>query len=306
MDGEKKNNPKTKMLQYQDRLPFWDDDFYEQANPLLRSAVFACTGTREHYAEYTPVRVIGDGEILYRGHRLNTFDEDVFLQLLHYMRGQPLTAPLVLDRKQLLTDLGYTPGGTAYRLLDASLNRLDSAKMKITSGAALKKLCLLLARPDLVRSSNPEFAAILSKNFQKLTHEIIDALEHGHDFFLTVGFIQNNAGSSAGRLVINIDPLNILLYDGINTTRISRHERRLLSSAEKKLHAFVMSHSKGVYDMNIETYHEMMGSQDKNMRKFKMNLRKYLATMERLKRIEPGWEITRDNKVIGVKPKPYE
>lgn len=304
--GLPKRTQYSKLLQYQDRLPFWDESYYEQANPLTRSGVFSISQIKKHYDDYTPIRVVGEGNIFYRGYRLNTFDEDVFLQLLHYMRGQTLLRPIITTKKQLLSDLGYNDGGKNYKNLMKSLDRLDSAKLKISSPHALQKLYMLLTTPNLVKSCEPQFAEMLSKQFGDLKREIGEAMAKGDDYFLTIGFIQNNGGSmKSGRLMINIDPLNVLLYDGINTTRISKHERSMLCPAEKRLLGYVMSHSQLIYDLTLETYQQIVGSTSTSPRKFKSDLKRWLENLEKLGRIRAGWEITADNKVTGIKSVPY-
>lgn len=307
MNDLTKNTRKRRARPTQDdTLHHWPDNFYEQANPLTRSSVFSCSKTREHFDDYTPVRVVGDGEILYRGYKLNTSDEDVFLQLLQYIRGRSLSRWLFLDRAQLLKDLDWGEGGTAYDRLEASLNRLDSAKMKITSPAALRKLYTLLKQPELLKSMNPKYAADFAEDATLLKDGIKMALDTGTSFFVTVGFIQNNSATPKGQLWLRVDPLNTLLWDGVNTTRISRHERSQLSPAEKKLHAFILSHSGGVYNLSVETYRDLIGSKTANLRHLKRQLRVWFGSLEKLQRIEPGWNITDDNKVTGVKPIPYD
>lgn len=306
MNDLTKKPRKRKPKKQDDTLHHWPDNFYEQANPLTRSSVFSCSKGKEHFDDYTPMRVVGDGEILYRGYKLNTFDEDVFLQLLQYIRGRSLSRWLFLDRSQLLKDLGWGEGGTAYDRLEASLNRLDSAKMKITSPAALRKLYTLLEQPELLKSMNPKYAADFVEDSALLKDGIKMALDTGTPFFVTVGFIQNNSATPKGQLWLRVDPLNTLLWDGVNTTRVSRYERSLLSPAEKKLHAFILSHSGGVYNLSVETYRDLIGSKSTNLRRLKFDLRGWLASLEKLQRIEPGWSITEDNKVTGLKPIPYE
>ena len=306
-----RNRPKktleTMLIQYQDRLNFWNEDFYEQSNPLARSGLFSISLGKTHIDDYEPVRVLGEGEILYRGHRLNVFDEEVFLQLLSYMRGLTLIKPLSIKKKQLLKDLGLNDSGKNYQRLTESLNRLDSGKLKIFSQAALNKLFVIMNDPNLAKTMEPEFVKLIAEKFGDLKIAIESALKNKQSFFVTIGFIQNNSENIAnGNLLINIDPLIVLLFDGTNTTRTARFERKMLCPAEKRLLTFVMSHSLPIYDMNLVSYRELLGSESKqsSMRKFRADLEKWLSNLEKIGRIESGWQVT-TSKVTGVKSKPY-
>ncbi len=304
-----KKTPESMLLQYQERLNYWPDNYYEQANPLARCGIFSITHARKDYTNYTPIRLLGEGNIEFKGQRLTVFDEEVFLQLLVYCRGMSLVKPLIINKATLLTDLRLTNGsGKNYKRLSESLDRLDDAKIRISSPAALSKLFTILDRPELAQSMSPDFVSMVSERFSALKTEIGVALKNKQEFYISVGFIQNNAENrTAKKLIINIDPLMVLLFDGTNTTRTSKEERHLLCPAEKRLLTFFLSHANNVFDMHVSSYRELLGSeaQEHNARKFTGELKKWVSTLERLQRIEPGWSVE-NGKVCNIRPIAYE
>ncbi len=307
-DGKSKQTQYSKNAQYQDKLPFWPDSFYEQSNPLVRSSLFSISNRRKTYEEYTPISSIGEGSIEYRGSRLNTFDEEVYLQLIQYCRGQSLLRPIASTKRQILSDLGLTASGNNYKKLMASLGRLESGKLRISAPHILLKLSELLQNPNLSKGMEPEFIKELHSRYEEYIEVIDIALFEKHDLLLSMGFIQNSLiDPQKGNLRISLDPLLVLLFDGINTTRTDRHERSLLNPAEKKLLSYILSHSGKVFPLKLETIHMFLNSDSefsRNKAAFTKALISYLETLERLGRIEPDWDI-RDDKVFNLKGVPY-
>lgn len=308
-DGKPKNNQFTKNAQYQDRLPFWPDSFFEQSNPLTRSSLFSISNRKKYFEDFTPISVIGEGSIEYMGKRLNTFDEDCFLQLLQYCRGQSLLRPLISSKSQVLNDLFLSTGGKNYKKLMSAINRLESGVLRISAPHILSKLCELLQNPYLSSGMEPEFIEEISKKYNPFAQAINSALQNKQSYFITVRFILTTGENpSTGGLVVQLDPLMVLLFDGINTTRTDRYERSLLVPAEKRLLSYIHSHSGKVFPLKLETLHTLLASDlafSRNKAKFTNNLVSHLKSLERLGRIKPGWQIE-DGKAIGLEAIPYE
>lgn len=308
-DGKPKHNQFTKNAQYQDRLPFWPDSFFEQSNPLTRSSLFSISNRRKYFEDFTPVSVIGEGSIEYMGKRLNTFDEDVFLQLLQYCRGQSLLKPLVSSKSQVITDLFLSTGGKNYKKLMTAVNRLESGVLRVSAPHILMKLSELLQNPSLSTGMEPEFIEEISKKYSEFAEAIDEAIYNKQSYFITVRFILNSGENpKTGGLVVQLDPLMVLLFDGINTTRTDRYERSLLAPAEKRLLSYIHSHSGKVYPLKLETLHSLLASDlafSRNKAKFTANLTSHFEALERLQRIKPGWKIGDDDKVYDLEAIPY-
>ena len=294
-----------KIYQYQDRLPFWPDDYYEQANPIVRSSVFSSSSKRRFYEHYTSIRVLGDGDIQIFGPQLTVFDDSVIMQLNYSYRGKRLIEPLAINRRELLSNLNLGDGGKNYAKLETSLDRLNKSKMKISSRSILKKLMELMTNAEINQSMDEHTRDYLHKSYGPYIDAISSAIEKNEPFYLTMGFVNNyGVNKASGELIVTIDPLMILLLDGINTTRIKRQDRDALASPSSvKLLQYFMSHSGFVHDHKLETYHELLGSETANMRKFKADFVKWMNEIEEIGRIEPGWKV--GPMVQGVKPIAY-
>ncbi len=293
---------------YQGKLNYWSDDFFEQCNPLARCGLFGISrNAPEYYQTLRDYNVIGEGEVRYKGWQLSVFDEDVFLLLLQYMRGQSLFRPLKFKKSQLLSDLGLTKTGTNYKKVTNSINRLYDGTLEISSKPALKKLLYMLTDHSINKKMDDNILMRLAENYSSFITDISNSLESNNPFFLDIRFISNKGESPTDKsMSLKLDPLMVLFFDGINTTRINRQERGLLTPAEKKLLSFTQSHSKGVYDLRIERYAEILGtdidfSKTASVRRFRQSLTKWLSSLERLNRIRKGWSVE-DGKVKGIFP----
>ncbi len=307
-NGKSRQTVFSKLAQYQDRLNFYPDSSFEQSNPLARSALFSTSNRKKFFEDFEQIPVIGEGSIEYMGKRLNGFDEDVFLQLLQYCRGQSLLKPLVSTKSQILNDLFLSTGGKNYKKLMDSINRLESGVLRISAPHILLKLSELMFNPQLSKGMEPEFIEEISKKYNAFASAISEAFYNNQPYHLTFRFFTNTGvNPKTGGLVIQFDPLLVLLFDGINTTRTDRYERSLLTSAEKKLLTFIHSHSGKVYPLKLETYHSLLGSDmnfHRNKAKFTKSMIVHLEALEKIKRIKPGWTIS-DDKVLNLEAIPY-
>lgn len=295
------------ILQYQAGLPYWPDAYQEQSHLLARSGIYSISNRRKTYSRYSPILVIGEGSLDYMGQRLQVFDEDVFLQLIHYRRGQSLTRELDLHRSQLLGDLGLSLGGENYTRLNRSIERLESGRFRVSSRPILEKLLRLLMMTEQCQDLEPRFVQEIQGRYRKYIDGISQALNNGDDFSITLSFFHNTLiNKSNGRLIITIDPLIVLLYDGVNTARTLIHERRNLCPAEKRLLTYLNCHQETIEELKIELLHQLLGSDTNlatNKSRFVGNLRQWLQSLERIHRIEPGWSIAGD-KVLNIIPVP--
>ncbi|MDO3377064.1 plasmid replication initiator TrfA [Geoalkalibacter halelectricus] len=73
-------------------LPQWSEAERAAPNEILRSALFTARNRNQPrpYLKESPIVVIGEGEIRYRGEELRQDDELVWLHLLHLAKGKAL------------------------------------------------------------------------------------------------------------------------------------------------------------------------------------------------------------------------
>lgn len=115
----------------------WPNDYRGVPNPIARSPVFTARSNRGPRRQFDKTKLDSHSgyEIFASGEELDQGDLDVFLGLLHVTRGQLLKDRCVLKVSVFLKKvLGKTDTGKNRALLDASLNRLEDFKLKITFG----------------------------------------------------------------------------------------------------------------------------------------------------------------------------
>ena len=88
-------------------LPFTNELYYEQANPVVRSALFTAgkmnVGQGSHYVDWTEIFSFGGGSIHYRGPLLTVDHEVVLVKLMVLARGRSLTKPIQAFQADLLS-----------------------------------------------------------------------------------------------------------------------------------------------------------------------------------------------------------
>lgn len=101
-------------------------------NEMCRMALFTVRrGPRRQYFD-EHIFLTGDGEVTYTGIELRAEnDELIWLQCLHYARGQNLAKNgwVQFTPSQMCKELGWTPGGPNYKLLRESLLRLKATAL---------------------------------------------------------------------------------------------------------------------------------------------------------------------------------
>lgn len=185
------------------QLSFWPEQFRGIPNETARSALFTVRrGQRRHIADES-ILVVGDGEICYRGEELRTDDEDVWLCLLHMVRGQGLDAPATFRPYALLKELGWPTNGIYYRRLKTIIRRLQATSVSIRS----KRLASTIGLPLVARF---EF------------HR-----EHGRDEAWKVWIAREMRR----------------LFAANHYTRLDWHQRRELTPVAKRLMDYLCSHA---------------------------------------------------------------
>ena len=115
------------------QLPFdLGDSLRASPNCVGRSALFGVVrkGRRERL-DGALIESWADTEIFYSGERLDQGDHDVWMQLLHLHRGQPLGQRVVFVGREFLQAINRSTGGSDFAWLNRSLQRLWRAGFKI-------------------------------------------------------------------------------------------------------------------------------------------------------------------------------
>lgn len=93
------------------KLELWPEEVRGVPNAALRTAMFTAGKERVFLKEWTPIASVQGIEISARGERLNQHDLDLWEQLLHLQRLQPLGARIEFTAHAMLKALGRPTGG---------------------------------------------------------------------------------------------------------------------------------------------------------------------------------------------------
>ncbi|MEC4723934.1 plasmid replication initiator TrfA, partial [Noviherbaspirillum sp. CPCC 100848] len=98
------------------QLPLWENQVRGLPNPLARSALFSVARQnepRQHLKE-RPITSVKGVEIFYTGEELRQDDEDVFLNLVHLARSQPLGHEVSFTAYSMLKSMGWPTSAPSY------------------------------------------------------------------------------------------------------------------------------------------------------------------------------------------------
>lgn len=115
------------------QLEIWPEEFRALPNESARSALFTVRRGKRRYFEGESLVVLGDGELKYRGQELRTDDEDVWLQILHLARLQPLEEWVEFSPYAVLVALDWPTNGIYYKRLRAHLERMQATALQANS-----------------------------------------------------------------------------------------------------------------------------------------------------------------------------
>lgn len=116
------------------QLPLWRDHLRGLPNAMARSALFTCANHRAPRAEFKREKIatVAGYEIYYTGTELRQDDEDVFLQIVHFARIQPLGDVVEISGNALLRALGWNSSSKSYTRLRDIIERLKESTIKIS------------------------------------------------------------------------------------------------------------------------------------------------------------------------------
>lgn len=235
-------------------LPTWPEEVRGTPNHVLRSSLFSVTrrGARA-YKELETVASMSSFEMKVSGPRLDQADLEVWQQVVHISRQQELGTEILFGTSEFLKSINRSTGNTQYEWLKKSLTRLQSTVLQVTAANGKK------AKDEHLYSGN----------------------------LITSWVKRGNVNA------ITLDPKVINLFSSDSWTMLERRERQKIAKNNLALwlHGFYSTHA-APYPMNVETIHSLCGSQSKNLRYFKKDLKKALALLKEkfgwLSSIEPS------------------
>lgn len=123
------------------QLPLWENQMRGLPNPLARSALFSVARQnepRQHLKE-RPITSVKGVEIFYTGEELRQDDEDVFLNLVHLARSQPLGHEVSFTAYSMLKSMGWPTSSPSYERLRLCILRLTANAVEIRFDAGSGK-----------------------------------------------------------------------------------------------------------------------------------------------------------------------
>lgn len=309
-DRKSKLREKLDFESSQGILPFTNDLYFEQSNPIVRSALFTAgkmnVKAATRYLDWTEIFSFGGGSIHYRGPILTVDHEVVLARLMVLARGRSLTKPIHAFQADLLRWLNLNAdSGANYKKARRILDDLAAAEIKISSKPALKRLLNILTSPAIADLPDGQFfRAYIDNRFKDHLKMIAQSLADDQPIDVTLELVtQQTHNTFTKRMMINLDPLFAIFFDGVNTTLLPFEIWDDLDRFGKKLLPLIASHRDGVWPVKLEKLHEFSGTKSDYAnvkRRFKSDQKKRFETWEAKNYIEPGWSIERNNDGVEI------
>jgi hypothetical protein len=285
-------------------LPLTHEDYHEQANPIVRSALFAAIKSRGKYDDWEDIFSLG-GMVKYKGPQLTVDHEELFTRILVKARGRSLTKPVPFRMTEALGWLKLKDSGPNRTRVRTLLDDLKEGSVRIASKSALNRLYNILTRQDLEAMPDGKFLKQFVMNrYSEYLPMIMQSYQDSEPFEIDLDFIGRTAMQPNTRLMMaELDPMMALIFDGVNTTLVPFEIWDTLDSYGKKLLPFVASHRDGVFRLPLKSYHCLSGSKssyESVERRFKSDFNKRLQEYEEKGWIEPGWVIVRSREHIWM------
>lgn len=223
------------------RLPAWADSQRAAPNEVVRSALFNARNRRtpRQYLRSHVVALIGEGRITYTGEELRQDDADVWMQILHLARCQPLGEWVEFTAHELIGTLGWPNSGQSYTRLKECLTRMTATALAVQS-----QRLGLGASVSMIRKFE----------------------------------WKDSQGRRRERWRVWIEPEIKTLFGDLHYTLLDWERRRCLGPLAKWLHAFYGSHAQP-YPVKVETLRQGSGSGVGTLRKFRQSLKSALREL---------------------------
>lgn len=240
-----KGKPKSRTASNVIQLPLWGAEKRGIPNEIARSALFNVRNKRQPraYLESAPIVMLGEGRITYRGQELRQDDQDIWLQILHLVRLQPLGEWVEFTPYAMLKTLGWGLSKRDYTRLRDCLSRMQATAL-----------------------------AVYSKRLQQgISVSLIRKFEY-----------ENGNGLRLDHWRVWIEPEMKILFGDVYYTQLEWDQRQRLGALAKWLHGLYASHATP-YPMKVATIRDGCGSETRELYKFRQTLKTALDELVAIK-----------------------
>lgn len=278
-------------------LPFTNEDYHEQVNSIVRSSLFTAgkisQKERIRFDEWIETFTIGSSPLQYRGPALTIEHETVWVKLIALARGRSIFDPVMLAQSDILEWLRINKSsGNNYVRARRILEDLSRGEIRISSRPALERVLKILQVKD---PEVGEFTSVVRRLYGPHMKMLAEALYKNENAYISLKFFGTyTINESSKRVVVNLDPLAALFFDGIHTTLVPFWVLDDVDRFSRKILTFIASHRDGVYPMKLEVYHSLSGSRSDYQvvkRRFKQQFVAKMTLLEEKGYIEPGWSV---------------
>jgi hypothetical protein len=230
--------------------------------------LFAAVKDRQHFKGYVLVYEEDGMKIEFKGEQLNQDDHDTLLQLVTMALHEPFGVDIVRAVNTVLSGMGRTTHQEQRRQLFEQISRLVCGTVRLTT-----------------------------PHFRYEGHLLDDA---------TTPQDQATLPQYHRHLAYRLNPKFARFYDKAAYTLINQQQRRKIgrNPLAKWLHLWIVSNA-DQYPHKVDTIREKCGSQTKDLKKFRQNLR---AALDLLKEVEVGiitaWHIDSKSDLVTIERMP--
>lgn len=206
-------------------------------NEIARSGLFNVrnkASPRVHRNNYAIV-VIGDGEIRYTGEELRQDDAQVWMQLVHMARHQPIGEPLHFTAYAFCKALGWGVSAPSYEHLRTCLTRMQATSVAIFSkrlrqGVSVSMVPEFRWQDEFTQKPLPRYQVRLATPFAALFSDpAITRLQWEHVKMLPQGF----ASWLYGYICSHKSPYPILLTTLAAATQAQSESKRWRQTVQR-------------------------------------------------------------------------
>lgn len=192
------------LAETQVQFEMWPEPIRGMSNALARSALFRVGHPREPrlHLKREHIAALSNYNITYTGEELRQDDHDVFLQIAHLARLQPLGTGVSFTAHSMLTELGWTINSESYDRLRNCIERLKATALTVALSDGTK----------------------------------------GYSGSLIRSFKWSDGGRPMQRWEILLEPEILALYSVASWTRVEWKMRLDLPPLAKWLHGFYATH----------------------------------------------------------------
>jgi hypothetical protein len=219
------------------QIPLWADKYRGLPNDLARSALFCCAGHKAPRRQFKREKIasVNGFDLIYNGTELRQDDEDVFLQIVHLARLQPLENGVEVTGSQLLKLLLWPRNEASYDRLKEIIQRLKEGTINIKSRTGTRGFSNSLLRKYTWKDEGAE-----SKLLEKWR--------------------------------LWVEPEVVLLFSDQDYSLIDWEGRLKLGILAKWLHSFYSTHRDPV-PYKTQTLKDLCGSLNTNLASFRQTLK---------------------------------